>query len=420
MNQHIIKQIVEEIFDKAKKSCSSHAPNALSKHIADESDYEFNYRTAERAYKRYIDNNTEIGAPIPETINSFCKYLDYDDYKDYVKKKIKDKVENEELEVEENTTINNNLRTDVFNTNEDVEQIGDERENISINRKRVYTIVFILLAISVLFLYNNLNKPNKKRAKESLIQCMVWAINHYEKADCNIQLHPEYGTKVEPYDASRSKMEKIKVNAATKFFSEETGRPLIWYYKTKEGTIEYFTSPGLHPVNNETLKKITKGMIQKYVPIHNTQPDSFISTDKINSTKADIAILVLNGNDFDNQLTSALKTKYLSKNSSIIRLKDTAIYDETFISNFNPNAKLFLDSKLIKVDTLILGIAKYEFSNNLDLENTITCSSHIEFSILYKKNNLWEEETSKNLNRIGIGYSRIEAKINSLNKINYE
>ncbi len=63
---------------------------------------------------------------------------------------------------------------------------------------------------------------------------------------------------------------------ATDFFVEGTERPLIWYYKTKEEEIEYFTSPGLHPTTGETLRKITPYIIQTYVPKHIDRKSSFV------------------------------------------------------------------------------------------------------------------------------------------------
>ncbi|WP_346882868.1 hypothetical protein [uncultured Algibacter sp.] len=413
MDHHIIQQIVEKMFDKAKKSCSSHAPNALSKHIADESDYEFNYRTAERAYKRYIDNNTGIGAPIPETINSFCKYLDCDNYKDYVEKNIKNDPKTEEPKdkkeldnIEGNTT--------------DLESEGGE--NNKKNRRWILTLKITTAFALTFIIYQLVNPTIGKKNTIQPIECMTWSVNHYEKIDCDFQLHPEYGTKVEPYDAYKSKMKKLKVNASYDFFSKETGRPLVWYYKTKKGTLEYFNLPGFHPLNGETLKKITQGMIEKYIPIHITKPDSFVSSDNISSTNADIAILVLDGNDFDNQLTSALKTNYFNKKSSIVRLKGSDIYDENFISNFSTNEKLFLNTKSIKVDTLFLGVSKYDFHNNIDKKDMIICNLQFDFQIHIhnNNNNNWKEVITKTTTSIGTGYSITEAKTNAIKKINYE
>jgi len=67
---------------------------------------------------------------------------------------------------------------------------------------------------------------------------------------------------------------KVKVNISCNFFDETTGNPIKWYYKS--GTnIEFYTGPGLHPVNGKTLKAITEHIVDKYVPIHTYDESSF-------------------------------------------------------------------------------------------------------------------------------------------------
>ncbi len=269
MKHHIIKQIVEEVFEKAKKNCPSDAHTTLSYHIEERSKPRISYRTAARAYKKYIDEDEMDWSPNRESIENFCKYLDYEDYSDYREKK-RQLIENDSI-YETPPKINTPL------PDPNKEEEGDEK------RKWILRVTIILSSMIVLFVYVYINKSNIKNENEQpLAECMAWAKDHYEKTNCNLQLHPDYGTKVEPYDASRSTIEKIEVDASTDFFSEVTGQPLVWYYKTQKGTLEYFNSPGLHPVNKETLKKITQGMIEKYVPIHITKPDSFISSDPTN------------------------------------------------------------------------------------------------------------------------------------------
>lgn len=69
---------------------------------------------------------------------------------------------------------------------------------------------------------------------------------------------------------------KVNVHAGYPFFSED-GKPLIWYYKNKNGKHEYFTKLGFHPTSGETLKKITPYIIQTYVPMHIDTQESFMA-----------------------------------------------------------------------------------------------------------------------------------------------
>ena len=84
-------------------------------------------------------------------------------------------------------------------------------------------------------------------------------------------------TAIEPYDKKRFENFRIvDVDITTSFFSEQNQKPLLWYYKTENGEIEYYTAPGLHPVNGKTLKAVTEYIIEKYVPIHQNKPSSFV------------------------------------------------------------------------------------------------------------------------------------------------
>ncbi|MFD2586145.1 hypothetical protein ACFSQJ_04345 [Croceitalea marina] len=107
--------------------------------------------------------------------------------------------------------------------------------------------------------------------------CMTWADSIYVEVSCDNGPFSRYGTKVDTLDQMKlKKMKKVTVDAAYKFFSE-SNEPLIWYYKKSSREIEYFTAPGLHPTNGETLRKITPYIIETYVPIHSKKKNSFIN-----------------------------------------------------------------------------------------------------------------------------------------------
>ena len=302
MDHQIIKKIVEDVFEKVKLTSASHKKNALSNSIEIQSDIRnrISYRTAERAYEKYIDEIETDWYPNRVTIDKFCIFLDNENYKDYVEKNITNRPKGKEEEEEEKPDIIEISTSD-----------PEGEENSKKNRKWILTLKITVAFALTVILYQSLSPllQNKNDDIQPIndmppTECMAWAKDHYEKTDCDLQLHPKFGTKVEPYDVSRSKMRKIEVNASFYFFSEETGQPLVWYYKTKKGTLEYFNLPGLHPVNGETLRKITEEMIEKHVPTHITKPDSFISSDTTNSTKADATVL----QDFDKSIFKVIKS----------------------------------------------------------------------------------------------------------------
>ncbi len=108
------------------------------------------------------------------------------------------------------------------------------------------------------------------------IGCMTWADSLYVPVSCDEGPLSKYGTQVKPLDKKELKnMRRVEVTAAYDFFTA-TGKPLIWYYKNEKDECEFFTAPGLHPVNGATLKKITPYIIQKYVPVHTNKKNSFV------------------------------------------------------------------------------------------------------------------------------------------------
>lgn len=258
MDEKRIGEIVLKVFEKAKREHASHSRFALSNHISDQSD--LSSKTLERAYDRYFGKKKKHGPPNAESIDMFCKYLEYEDYGDYI--------------------VNNPIEE------------PPERERAK--WKLIITIIVAFGAVlSIIWVLRNpvfpddddspsntenLNDSKKKNLDNQLIDknCMTWADSVFVTISCDTGPFSKYGTKVEPLDRKRLRnMRKVEVNAAYKFFSEE-GKPLIWYYKNATNEHEFFTAPGLHPVTDETLRKITEHIIEKYVPKHIDRKSSFL------------------------------------------------------------------------------------------------------------------------------------------------
>ena len=90
MAEKKIGEIVQKVYKKANESCVSDAKNALAIHVEDEIFNQYkkkiSYRTVERAFERHIFNDTSVSERNSESICLLCKYLGFDDYKDYVNK----------------------------------------------------------------------------------------------------------------------------------------------------------------------------------------------------------------------------------------------------------------------------------------------------------------------------------------------
>lgn len=230
MKKAIIKGIVEEVFQKAKTECSKHSKNALSNHIAESTS--ISAKTIERLFNKYIEKKGVVGEQNEHTINDLCKYLNFDSYADYVKQNPKNKI------------------------------------SVDLNDGRTKKNWKVLAAVSLVLIVG-LFLGLSEKSKEP--KCMVWRIDHYDKTDCSTS----YMENIIPLDEVRLQtFKKVKVNISCNFFDETTGNPIKWYYKSGNN-IEFYTGPGLHPVNGKTLKAITEHIVDKYVPIHTYDESSF-------------------------------------------------------------------------------------------------------------------------------------------------
>ena len=255
MDERLTKKIVEEVFEKAKTKSASHSKHALSKQIELES--RLSYKTLERTHNKFITKTRDLDyAPNSDSIDEFCIYLGYQDYADYVSKK------------SVKTTRPQDSTLDISKPTETVKPASKKKLQFLV----IAALVIICMAIAAHMNYNSIDLNNTKSGA-----CMTWNGGSYEEISCSEKPYSKFGTPIEPYEDTRLKnFKRVKVNMATPFFAEETDKPLIWYYKTNEGTIEYYTAPGVHPINGKTLKAVTKYIIQKYVPLHQNWESSFL------------------------------------------------------------------------------------------------------------------------------------------------
>nr|WP_298793859.1 hypothetical protein [uncultured Allomuricauda sp.] len=158
---------------------------------------------------------------------------------------------------------------------DNLERKKDEEKK---RRRRFITIsVSVAFGMTILILGIQKWPLNSLKNYSTRDECMTWADSLYVKVSCDKGPFSQFGTTVDSLDQMKlEKMRKVKVHAAYQFFSD-TGEPLIWYYKKSSKEIEYFTAPGLHPTNRETLRKITPYIIQTYVPEHMNKKSSFVS-----------------------------------------------------------------------------------------------------------------------------------------------
>jgi len=263
MEEFYLKKITEEVFEKARNKSASHSNYALSKEV--EATTTLSYRTVERAFDKYINGRGKGNKPIANTIEEFCRYLGYRDYAEYVENNKAKELVQEEIGLREN---------------EEIDDSSVKVKAIS-NQKRWYSIsIFGTFALTLIIIVYFIAK-NRASEPSASIKCMTWTGSEFEEIACGSGAYSTYGTAIEPYEKKRfENFRRVDVDITTQFFSEQNQKPLFWYYKNDQGEIEYYTSAGLHPVNGETLKAITEYIIEKYVPIHQNKPSSFVQDTK--------------------------------------------------------------------------------------------------------------------------------------------
>lgn len=129
-------------------------------------------------------------------------------------------------------------------------------KNFTLKANRINLVLFILVIISIGFIIKTIFFNEEG--------CMVWKDDHWEAISCETEVKSFVDMPIVHLDKVRlERQRKIIATDTTTFF--RNGKPVVWYYKTPDGTIEYFSYPGLHPVTGETLKKISHIIIDKYV-----------------------------------------------------------------------------------------------------------------------------------------------------------
>jgi len=221
----MIKDLLEVLFKKIENEndCDKKSKNGISIYFVEKvleeqlgkSNY-INPKTIKGYYDKYVlgkENNS--GEPSYELKNLMSHYLGYKDYVGF---------ENNKKETT-NTT---------------------PPWNIKKTKKRLI-IAGTLIALSYI-LYSYIKKE----------QCLVWEKDQYVEIDCN-------GATKDPLlsDIDIKKFKQIVASDTTTFFIK--GQPIIWYGKSKKGTIEYFNSRGIHPATQKELRPITEYIINKYI-----------------------------------------------------------------------------------------------------------------------------------------------------------
>lgn len=128
-----------------------------------------------------------------------------------------------------------------------------EVENNS-KRKAIMIALIVIAFFSVGYIAKDACFPTKN--------CMQWQDDHYEVVDCEVNGLATI-SPILALDKDIVGLKRVTLKKGMEFFKYK--KPLYYYYKVSQDSVEFFNAPGLHPITNEPLKKITQHMIDKYV-----------------------------------------------------------------------------------------------------------------------------------------------------------
>lgn len=248
------RKLLLKAFEKAHRTLKENGMAAPSKtRCAEElsavisETFPYSERRLRDFYNKAISkNHEEVNIPQAEVVLALIKYLGHRDFREF--KEESERGQQFDLQIRGGETLGNKKNLGKKSTQR-------ERSQPKTNRKFVARIAIAGIALVVLALWGYLHF-NKQR-------WMEWKGTQYVEVPFDSQKVNAGVLKL--YSEDRiTHLKKINVTADTQFFNED-GSVRVWYGKNKEGTLEYFTSYGLHPETGKTLKPITNYMIQKYI-----------------------------------------------------------------------------------------------------------------------------------------------------------
>lgn len=229
------EKVARKLFEKqaiqpSLKACG----DALSLIISDTFPY------SEKSF-RNLYNQAKEGAEItikqPKVVDALAQYLEYKDFRDF---------ENQ------NSPIAEEYKTPLPSP----KFISKNRNFKSPNRNSTFFLITILISFllaGVFFGYHYFTKD----------RWMEWQGTQYIETSFEAEKLKNGVLKAYKDDQIES-FEKLAPNCETIFFNDD-GSARIWYVKNKDGSIEYFSSYGLHPKTGKALKPISRYMINKYL-----------------------------------------------------------------------------------------------------------------------------------------------------------
>lgn len=164
------------------------------------------------------------------------------------------KPEEEVISLPEDTNPAGSIAEEPDNKPDIEKPLSDEQSEI-FNQKKNY--IPLLITVALLFAAYIIRKeiyPPK--------DCLQWTVDHYEAVSCKgAKIQSLYEARIIEWNAALITFRKLTISEKTKFFIN--GKPSVWYSKEKN-VVEFFNAPGVHPITGESLKPVTRHIVETY------------------------------------------------------------------------------------------------------------------------------------------------------------
>jgi len=231
------KKLILKAFEKArikkqKEGIKRPSQTELSEELSNFIEEHEEFKLGERSFRDYYneakkllnDDNNDINIKQLKVINGLCKYLDYDNYQEFL------------------ISLDHHKDKSKFDT------------VIILIKKNKILLSILSIAIIALIIYKSITKQ----------RWMIWQEDHYVEVKFDAEKYDLNQLKLYKEERINSFKKVSAICNKTKFFNDD-GSVNLWYGKNKNKKLEYFTTLGLHPETGKTLKPITQYMIDKYI-----------------------------------------------------------------------------------------------------------------------------------------------------------
>ena len=236
----MIKQLITDFFNAIEENEYKTNKNAKAVFWANELQEvgynDENYiseRKAKRYYEKYVEEKEGVSVSLPNSHQRdfIAKYLNYENYEDYVNKHTSPK--------KKSSKKNEGFDYNIENSP------GKEK----VKKQKSIIVVGIIIIVPFLFIYRVSFLNNDS--------CFVWEKDHYKKTSCTTKNAISRNALSIDIDTFK----KVTLTKGMEFFTN--GNPNLWYGSNTEGKREFFTARGIHPETLKELDPITPYILEK-------------------------------------------------------------------------------------------------------------------------------------------------------------